>query len=51
MKSFVQFLMENKVWWITPLVIVLGLVVVLVVFGDPDPADPEAASPFTYDVH
>lgn len=51
MDSFFRFLMENKAWWITPIVIVLGLVAALVFFGDPDPADPDAATPFVYDVH
>jgi len=52
MNGFLQFLDENKAWWITPIVIVLGLVAYLVFFADaPDTESPDEASPFVYDVH
>lgn len=52
MNGFLQFLDENKAWWITPIVIVLGLVAYLVFFADgPGSEAPEAAQPFVYDVH
>ena len=39
MSSFAQFLSENKVWWITPIVLVAGLIAYLLIFhggGTPD---------------
>lgn len=52
MDGALKFLADNKAWWITPIVLVLALVAVLAIFGgDPDPADPDGATPFTYDVH
>jgi hypothetical protein len=32
-RSFLRFLAENKAWWLTPIVLVLGLLVAVVVFG------------------
>ena len=46
MSSFRQFLAENKIWWILPIIIVL-LVVGWVVLTGGDSGD---ASPFVYDV-
>ena len=52
MNGFLQFLDENKAWWITPIVIVMGLVAYLVFFADPPSSDSaDDASPFVYDVH
>ena len=48
MTSFRQFLVENKLWWILPIVIVLALVGYLLIFGGPDGA---ADSPFNYDMY
>ncbi len=48
MSSFKQFLAENKLWWIIPIVIVLGLVAWML-FADTDADKAEAASPFIYD--
>jgi hypothetical protein len=47
MSSFRQFLVENKLWWILPIVIVLCLVGYLLFFG----GDPTADSPFNYDMY
>jgi hypothetical protein len=33
MSSFIEFLAENKAWWITPIVLVLGLVAYLLIFN------------------
>jgi ABC-type dipeptide/oligopeptide/nickel transport system permease subunit len=50
--SFVRFLLDNKAWWITPIVLVFALVAALAIFGDGgDTSDPEGATPFNYDVH
>jgi len=38
-----QFARENKVYWIVPLVLILGLVIVLVVTS-------QAATPFIYNL-
>ena len=32
-REFAEFLVHNKKWWITPIIIVLGLVGVLVMLG------------------
>jgi len=48
MSSFRQFLVENKLWWILPIVIVLALVGYLLIFGG---ADGAADSPFNYDMY
>lgn len=40
--EFVEYLRQNKKWWITPIVIVLLMVGALVVFGG------SAAAPFIY---
>ena len=40
--EFVDYLRQNKKWWITPIVIVLLLVGALVIFGG------SAAAPFIY---
>lgn len=43
MKDFWTFLMENKVWWITPtVVILLGLVLLIALTAD------NALAPFVY---
>ena len=31
--EFVQFMAENKVWWLTPILIVFGLLGVLLILG------------------
>ena len=49
MSSFRQFLVENKFWWITPIVIVLLLVGFLLVRTGHD--KPSEASPFVYDAY
>jgi len=40
--EFLEYLRQNKKWWITPIVIVLLLVGALVIFGG------SAAAPFIY---
>lgn len=45
MSSFKQFLAENKLWWITPIVIVAALVA-YVLLTDPSGA---GDNPFHYD--
>lgn len=40
--EFVHFLRENKKWWLTPIILVLGLVGLLVVLGS------SGAAPFIY---
>ncbi len=47
MSTFRQFLAENKLWWILPIVIVLCLVGYLLFFGGADASD----SPFAYDLY
>ena len=47
---FLKFLSENKAWWITPIVIVLGLVGWLILTGGNSGA-PASADPFIYDAH
>ncbi len=45
--KFWRFLMDNKLWWIPPVVLVVGLVAFLLfasIF-----ADPEFNRPFVYD--
>ena len=49
MSSFRQFLGENKLWWILPIVIVLALVGWMVVNQPGQDAEPD--SPFAYDVY
>ena len=41
-REFVDFLLHNKKWWLTPIILVLLLVGVLVVLGS------SAAAPFIY---
>lgn len=50
MSSFLKFLGENKVWWITPIVIVLGLVAYLLYAEQSSGAAGEDA-PFVYDLY
>ena len=40
--EFIEYLRQNKKWWITPIVVVLLLVGALVIFGG------SAAAPFIY---
>ena len=40
--EFIHFLSENKKWWLTPILLVLGLVGLLVVLGS------SGAAPFIY---
>lgn len=40
--EFIHFLGENKKWWLTPIILVLGLVGLLVVLGS------SGAAPFIY---
>ncbi len=40
--EFIAFLTENKKWWMTPILLVLGLLTVLVLAGG------SAAAPFIY---
>jgi len=49
MTDFLRFLGENKVWWITPLVLVLALVAFLV-FSDSS-AGTQADEGFQYDMY
>ncbi len=42
--QFVQFLMENKKWWLLPIVLVLGLIGLLAVFAG------TGAAPFIYTI-
>ena len=42
--EFLDFLVHNKAWWLTPIIIVLLLVGLLVIFGG------TAAAPFIYTV-
>lgn len=41
-QEFYLFITENKKWWLTPIVLVLGLVGMLVLFGS------TGAAPFIY---
>jgi hypothetical protein len=49
MSSFRQFLIENKFWWIMPIVIVLALVGWLLMQGGS--GAPDDANPFIYDAY
>ncbi|HZL99990.1 MAG TPA: DUF5989 family protein [Planctomycetota bacterium] len=52
MSSFRQFLVENKFWWITPIVIVLILVGwLLFQTGGPGGGEATGDSPFIYDAY
>lgn len=51
MDAFLRFLLDNKAWWITPIVIVLVLVAAIYFFDDAGATEVEGAVPFTYDVH
>lgn len=42
--EFLDFLVHNKAWWLTPIIIVLLLVGLLVIFGG------TAAAPFIYTI-
>ncbi len=46
MTSFRQFLAENKLWWITPIVVVAAFVIYVLVTSD---AGGAGDSPFEYD--
>jgi uncharacterized protein YdaL len=41
--EFFEFLLHNKKWWLTPIIVVLGLVGLIIVFGGGS-----AAAPFIY---
>ena len=43
-REFLQFLMENKKWWLLPIVVVLGLIGLLAVFAG------TGAAPFIYTI-
>lgn len=47
MSSFKQFLAENKLWWITPIVIVAALVAYVLITGSG--GEGAGDSPFEYD--
>jgi len=49
MSSFKQFLAENKLWWILPIVIVLALVGWMLLSDPPGSGKPGEDSPFLYD--
>ncbi|MFT7465040.1 MAG: hypothetical protein ACI9EF_003402 [Pseudohongiellaceae bacterium] len=51
MNPFLKFLSENKVWWITPIVVVLGLVGWLVLSDGANDGDSGTADPFIYDTN
>jgi len=42
LQEFVDFLMQNKKWWLTPIIFTLLLIGVLVIFGG------TVAAPFLY---
>lgn len=43
MREFWKFLMENKIWWITPTLVILGCLVALIVLTNDD-----GVAPFIY---
>ena len=49
MDDLLRFLSENKVWWLTPIVIVMGLVAYLVVTDDGQA--PAEGSEFVYELY
>ena len=49
MDGFLKFLGENKIWWLTPLVIVLALVAWLVLSEGSDA--PATDDQFNYDMY
>jgi hypothetical protein len=49
MDDLLRLLSENKVWWITPIVIVLGLVAYLIYSGDGQA--PAEGSEFVYELY
>ena len=51
MNPFLKFLSENKIWWITPIVIVLGLVGWLILSEGSQASGPSNADPFIYDAN
>ena len=51
LNPFLKFLSENKAWWITPIVIVLGLVAWLILSEGSQASGPSNADPFIYDAN
>ena len=43
-QELMQFIWENKIWWLTPVFIVLALIGILIIFTAGNPA----ATPFIY---
>ncbi len=50
MTSFTQFLGENKIWWILPIVLVLAIVG-FILFTQPPVDESAEDSPFQYDMY
>lgn len=39
-REFLDFIVHNKAWWMTPIVIVLALLVALILFAESSPVLP-----------
>ena len=50
MDGFTRFLIENKWWWLTPILLVVGLVGVLALADGADTSSADDAQPFSYDI-
>ena len=39
-REFVDFVVHNKIWWMTPIVVVLALMVAFILFAESSPVLP-----------
>ena len=39
-REFLDFIVHNKIWWMTPIIIVLALLVALILFAESSPVLP-----------
>jgi hypothetical protein len=49
MSQFRQFLSDNKLWWILPIVLILFIVGYVIYVGDQVEGVPGETAPFNYD--
>ena len=39
-REFLDFIVHNKIWWMTPIIVVLALLVALILFAESSPVLP-----------
>lgn len=39
-REFLDFIVHNKIWWMTPIIVVLALLVALILFAENSPVIP-----------